>query len=239
MRSMHSLAFAVALLVPVTSVAGTPLPDGPHVIASGEGKVSARPDSARVSFDFLQRDARPLVAKQKVDVAVNALLEGLSRYAIQDKDIRASDLSTGEDVDFDDNGRRVSRGFVAERKVTVVLNDLTRLNEFLDFGLGAGATGIANVSFESTREKALREEARLQAIAVARQQAADLATAFGGKLGPVYSINSQGSNVEYQYNATTLDRVQVTGTRMGSSGRYLQSDVEYRESVRAVFDLQR
>ena len=65
-----------------------------------------------------------------------------------------------------------------------------------------------------------------------------LALAFGGRLGPVYSINSIGSHTGYEYGATTLDRIQVTGSRVGG-GRYLQADVEFNESVRAVFDLQR
>lgn len=236
---MRSMLLVVALLFPLTVMAGTALPDGPHVVASGEGKVSTKPDSARISFEFSARDGRALPAKQQVDAAVNRFLDGLKPYAIEDKDIRASELSASEDVDYDEKGKRVSNGFVAERTVTVVLKDLARLNDFLDFGLGAGATSIGSVAFESTRAKALREEARLQAVANARKQATELAAAFEGKVGPVYSINSLGSSTEDRYGATTLDRVEITGTRYREGGRYLQSDVEYTESVRAVFDLQR
>lgn len=237
---MREYWLAAVLFVSGSALAGTPLPDGPHVQVSGTGKVTTRPDSALIKFEFEYREPRPLPAKQRVDGAVNRLLAGLGAFSIDDRDITASELSASEDIDFDDNGRKVSNGFVAERKVAVVLKDVSRLNELLDAGLGAGATGIGSVQFMSTREKALRDEAKHKAIESARDQAGEFASAFGGKLGPVYSINSSGSNSNYEYyGETTLDRIEVTGSKINTAGRYLQADVEYTESVRAVFELQR
>lgn len=131
----------------------------------------------------------------------------------------------------------MSSGFVASRSVTVLLRQVARLNAFLDTGLAAGADEIADVSFESSRADALREEARRKAVDDARAKAEGMATAFGARLGPVYSIDSAGSNQAARYGATTLDRIEVTGTRM-SPGRYLQAEVEYTGSVSAVFELQ-
>lgn len=71
----------------------------------------------------------------------------------------------------------------------------------------------------------------------AREKSSGLSTAFGGSLGPVYSINSVRSGIVDGYGeATTLDRIQVTGTRIQRSA-YLQPTVEYTESVSAVFEL--
>lgn len=72
----------------------------------------------------------------------------------------------------------------------------------------------------------------------AREKASGLATAFGGALGPVYSISSIRSGVDDGYGATTLDSVAVTGSRIQRSA-YLQSTVEYAERVSAVFELKR
>jgi uncharacterized protein YggE len=233
---MRAIVLAL-LLVPTLAVAGTPLPDGPHLVASGEGKTSVKPDSARVAFRFEQRAPSPLPAKQKVDASVNQLLDGLDRFDIDDRDVRASELSASEDVDFTRDDKRVSRGFLAERNVTVVVRDLAKFNDFLDFALGAGAT-IGGIGFESTQSEKMREEAKRKAIVDARSKAAQLAESFGARLGPVYSVNSLGSGMEHGYDSTTLDRVEVSVSRV-SSGRYLQPSVEYRESVRAVFELQR
>lgn len=242
MRSMVRLAL-LAVFLPFCAAAGTPLPDAPHVVTTGEAKVSAKPDSATIQFQFdhrASRASRALPAKQQVDAAVNAFLAGLGRFAVADTDVRASELSAAEDIDYDDKGRPVSNGFVADRSVTAVLRDLSRLNEFLDYGLGAGATGIGDVSFTSSDEKRLREEAKRKAIEDARAKADGLATAFGSRLGPVYSINSARSGMGDSYGATTLDRVEVTGSRYKPQpGRYLQANVDYTESVQAVFELQR
>jgi len=215
---MRSTLLAMLLLAPMTTaLAGTPLPDGPHLVVTGEGKVSAKPDTARIRFDFSKRAARPLPAKQQVDAAVNALLDGLHNFPISADKVRASDLSASEDIDYNDNGKPVSNGFLAERNVTVVLNDLTRLNELLDFGLGAGASGIGDVDFESSQAKALRDDAKRKAVDDARLRAGELATSFSAQLGPVYSINSLSAQLQQGYNyggSTTLDRIEVTGTRI-------------------------
>ncbi|HSX64810.1 MAG TPA: SIMPL domain-containing protein [Pseudoxanthomonas sp.] len=221
-------AFAVA--------ANTPLPDGPHIVVTGEGKVTVTPDSARVRVGFEQRASQPLPAKQTVDRQVNALLAGSERFGIAEADIHASDLSVNEDVDYDDKDRRISNGHVAGRSVSVVLKDLERLNEFLDFCLAAGASDISQVSFESSRAAELRAEAKREAVASAREKGEEMASAFGTRLGQVYSIDSLNSRLSNGWSATTLDSIQVSGSR-SENGRYLQPTVDYSESVHAVFEL--
>jgi len=235
---MRILIASLLLLACPSLFAGTPLPDAPHVVASGQGKATAKPDAARVTFAFEQRAPKPLPAKQAVDAAVNRLLDGLDAYGIADADVTASGLDASEDVDYDDDGRRSSNGFVATRSVTVLLKDIDRLNDFLDAGLAAGAHGIDGIAFESSRRQALREQARQQAVADARAQAADVATAFGARLGSVYSIGSLDSRDADRYRAATLDTIEVTGSRI-QPGRYVQPEVEYSEHVSAVFELER
>jgi uncharacterized protein YggE len=218
--------------------AGTPLPDAPHIVVSGEGKVSVKPDSVRIRFDFLQRASRPLPAKQSVDAAVNRLLDMLDAYGIGSDDVTASGLSASEDVSYTDDGTRVSNGFVAERNVTVVMGQIDRLNEFLDSGLRSGADEIGNVSFESTEADRLRKEAKRKAVDAAKLKAEEMAVAFGADLGPIYSIDSVNSRFTSGYGSTTLDRIEVTGTRI-ERGRYIQPTVEYAASVNAVFELRR
>lgn len=235
---MRHLIASLLLLGCNAAFAGTPLPDVPHVVASGQGKVSVKPDTARVQFDFEQRAPQPLQAKLGVDAAINRLLDGLGAYGVADADITASSLDASEDVDYDDDGKRISNGFIASRSVTILLRDIDRLNAFLDNGLASGAHGIGAVGFESARKEALREEARKHAVADARTKAANMAIAFGAQIGPVYSIGSINSHYENQYGATTLDRVEVTGSRV-KRGRYVQPEVEYTETVNAVFELRR
>jgi len=141
-------------------------------------------------------------------------------------------------VEYTDDGKRVSNGYVAERNVSIVFKQLERLNDFLGNGLAAGAHEISNFEFESTRADALRVQAKQKAVDNARQKAMDMASAFGASLGPVYSIDSITSRHAGTYSSTTLDRIQVTGTRI-SKGRYIQPQVDHTESVNAVFEWRR
>ena len=79
---------------------------------------------------------------------------------------------------------------------------------------------------------------RALAVADAREKASGLAVAFGGALGPVYSINSLNSMQAHGCGNTTLDRIMVTGSRI-DSGRYLQPQIDFTERVSAVFEISR
>lgn len=227
-----------AFLIAAPAYAGTPLPDAPHVTASGEGKATVAPDLARITLKASYRDAAPGVAKQAVDRSIEAFLALAPRFGLEPAQVTAADLSVSEDIDYDERDRKVSNGFIATREVTVELRELARLGELLDAALAAGMNEVDNIAFESSRADALRAEARGKAVAQAREKAAGLAKAFDAALGPVYSINSLNSYSSDGYGATTLDRVQVTGTRIQRS-RYVQPTVEYSERVSAVFELKR
>lgn len=235
---MRAVLGLVLMMVVCVAMAGTPLPDGPHIVVAGEGKVTVTPDSARIRLRFEQRAEQPLPAKQVVDRQVNALLAGSGRFGVAESDIQASDLSLSEDVVHDKNDRRISNGYVAARNVSVVLKDPDRLNEFLDFCLSVGASDISQISFESSRAAELRVEAKRKAVASARKKGEEMATAFGTRLGQVYSIDSVQSRQAHGWGVAAPDVVTVSGNRI-ETGRYLQPTVDYSESVHAVFELVR
>lgn len=234
---MRQVLLALLFVLAAPTFAGTPLPDAPHIVVSGEGKVATKPDSARLSFEFESRASQPLPAKKAVDEGVNRLLGLVSRFGISDDDIEAGSLQASEDVDYTDSGKRVSNGYEARRAVTVLLKRIDELNELIDAGLAAGATGFDDLQFESTRAEALRSEAKHKAIQNARAQADETAEALGAELGPIYSVDNVGAQDRFGYQGETLDKVTVTGSRV--AGRYVEPSVEYRANVRAVFELKR
>src|SRR5690606_10086182 len=227
---------ALLPLLSAVAVAGTPLPDAPHVVVQGEGLVSVAPDSATVSMVARHRSANAGEAKRVVDRAVADLLKVAPDYDVSPDDITASDLALREDEEYDDNDRRLPSAHVASREVNLRMDDLERLGAWMDAALAAGFTDVSDGNFKSSQENRLREDARAQAVADARGKAGGLAVAFGGRLGPVYSINSLNSMQADGYGNTTLDRIQVTGSRM-DSGRYLQPRIDFTERVSAVFEI--
>lgn len=233
-----AMTLTAALLFSAPTLAGTPLPDAPHVVVQGEGLVSVAPDSATVTMLARHRSGDAAEAKRVVDRAVEALLQAASRFELETDDLTASDISLREEIDYDDDDRRLPPAYVASREVKARLGDLDKLGAWMDAALAAGFTDIADISFKSSREATLREEARALAVGDAKEKASGLAVAFGGALGPVYSINSLNSMQAHGYGNTTLDRVMVTGSRM-DSGRYLQPQIDFTERVSAVFEIDR
>ncbi len=239
---MRVMLMAGLLAVAGMANAGTPLPDGPHIVVSGAGRVSVAPDMARVVLSVSKRDPVAANAKLAVDAAVNGYLEVLKRNRIAEADVTASAISVNEDYEWQNN-RKVSRGFRGSRNVSVHLRDVPKLNALLDGGLAAGMNQIDAVNFESSREDALRQEARRKAAAQSRERATELATAYGATLGKIYSINSVGSSMANRYGGE-LGTVTVTGTAMNAPGvvpvgQYLAPTIEFNERVDVVFDLQR
>lgn len=239
---MRILLLTSLLCLASPCLAGTPLPDAPHVVASGEGKVTVPPDEATLTLRATYRNADAALAKQAVDRSIGALLKIAPTFGLAEKDITAADLSLSEDVRYDDDNRRVSNGYVAEREVTLTLHRLDRLGALLDAAVTAGVNEVDDVDFASSHKEALKLEARAKAVADAREQAGGLATAFDAMLGPVYSINSVNSSISSGYgggySSATLDRIEVTGSRVRPAG-YLQPTVDYTERVTAVFELKR
>lgn len=224
---------------PLAVQAGTPLPDGPHVVVSGEGSTSAAPDQVRIKLSVEARSPQPAQAKAAVDQAVNGFLDVLKQHRVATDDVQASALSLYEDFEYDERGRRTPSGHRASRSVDVRLRKVDGFNSVMDEGLAAGMTRIDSVSFESSRADALRMQARSQAAAQSRERAEELARAYGARLGPVYSINSVGSGIDSQYGAG-LDRITVTGSRAPAAppAQYLQPTIEFSERVQVVFQLQ-
>lgn len=238
MRPFLSVLLPVLLASAGIAHAGTPLPDGPHVVVPGEGRVEAVPDQVRISLTVEVRDATPAGAKAAADQAVNGFLEVLRRHRVATADVSASELRVGQAFDYDERGRRTAAGHEASRSVEARLRDVEGFNAILDAGLAAGMTRIDSVRFESSRADALRMEARSQAAAQSRERAEALARAYGAGLGTIYSINSVGSAMANQYGAS-LDRITVTGSRASAPPpQYLQPAIEFTERVNVVFRLQ-
>jgi len=240
----HWMIAALLTLLPAAAIAGTPLPDAPHLVVQGEGKASVAPDSVTVSMTASHRSASAAEAKQKVDRAVEALLRAAPGFDVSPDDASASDLGLYEHVEHDGNGRRVHSEHIANREVKVKLDDLDRLGAWIETALEAGFTSVSGISFTSSREAELRKEARARAVADAREKASGLAGAFDARLGPVYSINSLDSMQAQGYgnvvfdSPSPMDSVTVTGSRM-NTGRYLQPTIDFTERVSAVFEIRR
>ena len=93
LKALALVAMTGALALPLSALADE-LPNGPHVVTSGQATVDARPDIATLSIvvNVSSKDAAD--AKKQADDRVAQYFDFLQKNGIEKKDIDAANLST-------------------------------------------------------------------------------------------------------------------------------------------------
>lgn len=167
-----------------------------YITVSAEGKVSARPDMARISSGVVTEAASAKDALSANSVAMERLLTGLKAAGIAGADIKTTsfDVSPRYQNRRDGSAPKID-GYRVSNDVNVVVRDLSNLGPLLDQLVSLGANRISGLSFDVAKEDALLDDARRKAIANARQRAELYATAAGVRLGQVLVISEQAVHV--------------------------------------------
>ena len=159
------------------------------ISVSGEGKVSAVPDIAELSFG-VQTGRQPTAqaAMQKLQKDMNAVFAAVKSKGTGEKDIRTESLYLNPAFDWA-NGTQIPRGFEANQSLRVKIRDLTKIGEVLSAATAAGANQAGGVSFTIDDPEALQMQAREKAITKAKENAVKLALELGVTLGKLKGFN--------------------------------------------------
>lgn len=164
----------------------------PHISASGTATVSIPPDEADFSIGIVTDGASGAAAGADNARLTNAVLERLRRAGLPSAAIRSSQLAVYPRWVYDEATHRQRRtGFEATHTIDVETTALSRLGEFLDAALAAGATSVSPVAFSASDHAAAREKALAQAVANALADARTAAHAAGGTLGALLELSTQ------------------------------------------------
>ncbi|QUG74450.1 oxidative stress defense protein [Erwinia sp. E602] len=214
------------------------LPNGPHVVTSGQSSVDATPDIATLAIEVNVSAKDAAEAKKQADSRVQQYFDFLDKSGIEKKDINAANLRTQPEYDYLKDGKSVLKGYRAVRTVEVTLRQLDKLNELLDGALKSGLNEIRTVELGVAHPEQYRDKARKAAIEDATRQAGELAKGFGTTLGPVYSIRYHVAN----YQPMPMARMYKTAEAapMTSAAQtYEQQSIHFDDQVDVVFELQR
>ena len=156
------------------------------VSVTGRGSVTAVPDtaSADVGVSVVGPDARK--AKAAVDSSVARILSMARGLGIPDADLKTAAVNIWPR--FDDNNPAHPREYEVTQSATVVIRDLSKLDEFLDGAVQAGANRDFSVTLSSSREVEWRQQALKLTIDAAKQQAEAAAHQLNLRLGAVRTI---------------------------------------------------
>jgi len=170
-----------------------PTPVAPGTITvTGEGKVSAAPDIAEMSFGVTTGvKATSKIASETISTEMNKVLAAVKALGIDEKDIRTESFYLNPMYDWTD-GRQRLRGYEATQSLRVKVRDLEKVGDVLTAATDAGANQAGGVSFTIEEPDDKQAEARTEAIADAKQKAQALADQLGERLGDVQSFSENG-----------------------------------------------
>ena len=185
------LAAALALAAPAARAdAPDPSPAG-QIVVSGTGTVSIPPTKGSFSIT-VETAASTAAAASEANARISkAVMDALATSALAAGDIKGADLEVGPRWDYEEDRRPRRTAYEATNTVRIETGNLKGIGSVIDAALSAGATGVSDVTFESSEIESARTTALTKAVQAARAEAEIIARANGGSLGELVLMNTQ------------------------------------------------
>ena len=195
MRSARPVLLAIAclaLLAPTATAQDLPeLPDldepaagiTPTIKTVGDSSITARNDTARVSFAMVARRRTGPAALAVSARKARRVIARLRAGGVEAGDIRTLTVRLTR---YRKKGRVLYA--IARNSIRVTVRDVGRVGPLIDSAVSAGATGVDGPSFFLSDPKALYQRALLEAFDDARAKAEALADRAGVMLGTPMTI---------------------------------------------------
>lgn len=163
----------------------------PQVIATGAGEMQASPDLAVIRIAVETTGTEAARAGQDNAARMSSLRQALEKAGIPAQDIATTGYSIRSELRGQERPPK-ERGssFVARNGIRVTVRALDRVGATIDAALAGGANQVDDVAFRLSDDRTLRQKALALAVERARSQAQAMATAAGGRLGPLIELSS-------------------------------------------------
>lgn len=177
-----------------------------QVSLQGEGRVSAKPDVAKLTATILTDNASLIEAQKENSQRSNAVIGFLKKGGIAERDIKTTGYNIFPQYSYprpcvpgflcplkkeDDRPRIV--GYQVRNTLEITIRDTGRAGEILSGIVTAGANEVSNLQFTTDDPEELKNEARKIAVDDARAKAERLAVNLGKRVGKIVGFNESGS----------------------------------------------
>jgi len=160
----------------------------PHGInVFGSALLGVDPDYASIRFAVTRVMPKPKEAFATAREAAANVRMKVRELGVNDRDVRASDVSLEEAYEGYNQDRRMV-GYRATVSFHAIVRDFAVVEALLVGVVDAGADRILSVHHKTSKLRELRRQARARAIESAKAKATEYATAAGAKIGTVLHI---------------------------------------------------
>ncbi|KAK0331674.1 hypothetical protein LTR94_027966, partial [Friedmanniomyces endolithicus] len=164
----------------------------PSLNLSAYGEVKAAPDMATITFGVQTEAATAQQAMRDNATRMTEVMTALRRAGISERDIQTSGLNLSAQYDYVQNEPPKLRGYQAVNRVTVVINDLTKVGTTADAVVAAGVNQIDGISFGLKDPTAAENQARQSAVRALQAKAQLYAQSLGVQLSGIRNLTEGG-----------------------------------------------
>jgi len=154
--------------------------------------IRVAPDIATILVGVSRLEQQPEPAFAAARTAAQAVAAFLQRSRL--RDVGSSRIALSQEFRFSSGEQRFV-GYAARIGFSVVLRDMAEVEETITGLIGAGANELTSVTFQTSRLREVRADARRRAIAAAREKAELYCAAAGVVAGGVLAI--EDANPEF------------------------------------------
>ncbi len=206
MRRLVAVVVSVCLmLAPLVAAAQVnSLPSQPHLLVRGKGEREVVPDRFRLTIELLQTDPVPEAARTRVQTDAAKVLGLFKANSALADSVEASALSIQPEQRYVD-GRQVFVGTRVSRTLSATFAKLEQVRAVLG-GLDTNEhLQVAGISTAYSQEAQVRGELKREAVQQTRATATSLASAYGVRLGGLYTISEVAPEFAYGIRAGSWD----------------------------------
>jgi uncharacterized protein YggE len=227
------LAIVVLSLLVVGSASAQDYPPNTLTV-DGAGQAFGSPDVANVQLGVQTSGADVVEAYSAANTAMDSVIAALIEMGIAEQDLQTTGLFLYQDNPFNPETGAPSETpiYRVQNSLNITVRDISQVSTVISAGIEAGANNINNLTFGISDPAELEQEARVAAVADARQRAEQLADLLGVELGTATIIT------ETQDAGTPIlfDRMQSGGGIGGAAVQEGQLSVGVQ--VRITFNIQ-
>lgn len=193
---IKKLAVAIALAaLPGSAMADItgPTISGTRLDIVAQGTVQRVPDVAVISAGVVTTAGTAKAAMASNATAMARVLAALRGSSVAERDIATAQIGLSPQYRYVENQPPVVVGYQANNSVTVRFRDIAKSGSILDALVAAGANQINGPSLTIDKPEAAQDEARAEAVKIARSRAELYAKAAGMTVKRIVAISESSS----------------------------------------------
>lgn len=225
MRTLQTLLILV--ITTTTAMAQNTLPP-PTIDVTGEGIVRVVPDEVTINIRVENTGENTITLKEQNDATISEVLKFLKKMEIADKDVKTEYMNLSKN--YDHNSKTYT--FAANQSLSVKLRDLKKYEAVMKGLIDTGINRIDGVNFSSSKEDALKSEARKKAVENAQMKAKEYASVLNQTVGKAVSISefNNSGGPQPMYKMAMMDSSSGGGDQTIALG-----EIEIRTTVNVSF----